>query len=112
MAGYNTTAEILSVGTPALLVPRSGPSAEQQMRARLFAERGWVDWLPPAGLSAETLGRAVVDALDARWTMTPVRPPDLAGRTTGTQRLIESFDQAGSPLLTAVGLPDDDYLLA
>jgi predicted glycosyltransferase len=33
MAGYNTTAEILSVGTPALLVPRSGPSAEQQMRA-------------------------------------------------------------------------------
>jgi predicted glycosyltransferase len=113
MAGYNTTAEILSVGTPALLVPRSGPSAEQQMRAQLFAERGWVDWLPPADLCAETLGRAVVDALDTRWAMTPVRPPDLSGRTTGTERLIESFDQAGSGLMTAVeGLRDDDYLLA
>src|SRR3712207_8465412 len=31
MAGYNTTAELLSVGASALLVPRSGPSAEQQI---------------------------------------------------------------------------------
>jgi predicted glycosyltransferase len=113
MAGYNTTAEILSVGTPALLVPRRGPSAEQQMRARLFAERGWVDWLPPEDLSAATLGSAVADALDARWATSPVRPPDLSGRTTGTERLIESFDLTGDGLMTAVGgLRDDDYLLA
>ncbi|MGH7750430.1 MAG: glycosyltransferase family protein, partial [Candidatus Dormibacteria bacterium] len=42
MAGYNTTMEVLRVGTPALLVPRRGPSAEQRMRAQRFAERGWV----------------------------------------------------------------------
>ena len=92
MAGYNTTAEILSVGTPALLVPRSGPSAEQQMRARLFAERGWVDWLQPQDLSAETLGRAVTEALYKPWATTPVRPPDLSGRTVAAGQLIESLD--------------------
>ena len=39
MAGYNTTAEILSLGRRALLVPRSGPSAEQRLRASSFAAR-------------------------------------------------------------------------
>ena len=53
---------------------------QQQMRARRFAERGWVDWLPPHDLSAETLGRAVTEALYKPWAATPVRPPDLAGR--------------------------------
>jgi predicted glycosyltransferase len=125
MAGYNTTAEILSVGTPALLVPRSGPSAEQQMRARLFAERGWVDWLRPQDLSAETLGMAVMEALYKPWTTTPVRPPDLAGRTVAASRLIESLGetwppraipvrdgQATTPSRPIRGVRDDDYLLA
>jgi predicted glycosyltransferase len=125
MAGYNTTAEILSVGTPALLVPRSGPSAEQQMRARLFAERGWVDWLRPQDLSAETLGMAVTQALYKPWTTTPVRPPDLAGRTVAASRLIESLGetwppraipvrdgQATTPSRPIRGVRDDDYLLA
>jgi predicted glycosyltransferase len=115
MAGYNTTAEILSVGTRALLVPRPGPSAEQQMRARLFAERGWVEWLRPQDLSAETLGTAVTSALHTRPAMAPVRPPDLTGRTTGVTWLMDALDRARSGR-TAVpvraGVPDDDYLLA
>jgi predicted glycosyltransferase len=125
MAGYNTTAEILSVGTPALLVPRPGPSAEQQMRARLFAERGWVDWLHPQDLSAETLGTAVTRALHKACTATPVRRPDLSGRTVGSDRLIEALDgrsdrtapvpprpAASTPQETVRGVRDDDYLLA
>ncbi|MDK3255741.1 glycosyltransferase family protein [Blastococcus capsensis] len=112
MAGYNTTAEILSVGTPALLVPRPGPSAEQQMRARLFAERGWVDWLRPADLDAESLGCAVIDALHTRSAMRPVRPPDLSGRTTGTEWLIESLDPTSSRMSSVADVPDGDYLLA
>jgi predicted glycosyltransferase len=125
MAGYNTTAEILSVGMPALLVPRGGPSAEQQMRARLFAERGWVDWLRPQDLSAETLGKAVTTALHKSWATTPIRPPDLAGRTAGTDLLIESLNQkrsgpmvpvvprrAATPSGPAKGVRDDEYLLA
>jgi predicted glycosyltransferase len=113
MAGYNTTAEILSVGTPALLVPRAGPSAEQQMRAQLFAERGWVYWLRPADLDAAKLGSAVIDALHSRSTMRPVRPPDLSGRITGSEWLIESFDRTTTSGLTpGERVRDDDYLLA
>jgi predicted glycosyltransferase len=43
MAGYNTMCQVLQLRRRALVVPRSGPSAEQQMRARLFAERGLAD---------------------------------------------------------------------
>src|SRR5439155_1339303 len=50
-AGYNTTMEILRSSTPALLMPRPGPSAEQRTRARLFQERGWVDALDRTGAS-------------------------------------------------------------
>jgi predicted glycosyltransferase len=126
MAGYNTTAEILSVGTPAILVPRSGPSAEQQMRAALFAERGWVDWLRPQDLSPETLGDAIAASLAGPWTTAPARPPDLAGRKAGTDRLIESLNETRAPRVVPVVRPraaptllgpvsavrDDDYLLA
>ncbi|MCV2491797.1 hypothetical protein OF117_20835 [Geodermatophilus sp. YIM 151500] len=126
MAGYNTTAEILSVGAPALLVPRSGPSAEQRMRARLFAERGWVDWLPPSELGAEPLAAAVRSALERTPGPRHVRPPDLDGRDVATDRLVESLDRTWAHGLVPVGadlamaparrpgrsLRDDDCLLA
>ncbi len=115
MAGYNTTAEILSVGTPALLVPRSGPSAEQQMRAQLFAERGWVDWLHPQDLGAERLGKAAATILDRPWGETAASPPDLRGRMTGTAWLIDSLHRKRAkreaPEDPDEGFPDD-YKLA
>jgi predicted glycosyltransferase len=76
MAGYNTTAEILRIGTPAVLVPRAAPSAEQRMRARLFGERGWVHVVDPDDLSPETLADAVLDAMSAEPAL---EGPDLAG---------------------------------
>jgi predicted glycosyltransferase len=98
MAGYNTTAEILSIGTPALLVPRPGPSLEQQMRARLFADRGWARWLPPQDLDPATLARAIVTALSARPDALAGTAPDLTGRTTGTRALVELFRDSRSPV--------------
>jgi len=94
MAGYNTTAEILTLDKPALLVPRSGPSAEQQMRARLFADRGWVSWLPPAELSPDSLAKAAVTALTTRQCRTST--PDLRGRHTAAQHLLTNLDHAGT----------------
>ena len=102
MAGYNTTAEILAVGTPALLVPRFGPSAEQQMRAQLFAERGWVDWLPPQDLRGETLVQAVTTALGRSWGSTPERPPDLSGRRVAGDRLIDALESVRSRAVSGV----------
>jgi predicted glycosyltransferase len=93
MAGYNTTAEILRSGRPALLVPRAGPSAEQQMRASRFAERGWVHWLPPATLSGSSMADAVEGALASRPEAVNGRP-DLGGARRVAQHLLSGFAAA------------------
>jgi predicted glycosyltransferase len=87
MAGYNTTAEILRLGRPCVLVPRKGPSAEQRMRAELFSERGWVRWLHPEDLDPGALAAAVNAALSE--VPSPRRPvaPELDGRRRAVQRL-------------------------
>jgi predicted glycosyltransferase len=95
MAGYNTSVESLGAARRALLVPRPGPSAEQQMRARLFAERGWVGWLPPAQLSPETLQQAIVKAL-AMPATSPAAVPDLNGRIEAVRYLNAAVEQCSS----------------
>jgi predicted glycosyltransferase len=79
MAGYNTTMEVLRMGTPALLVPRRGPSSEQRMRAKLFAERGWVSQLDPDDLAPARLAEAVLEALSTQLPSRNALPPDLSG---------------------------------
>jgi predicted glycosyltransferase len=103
MAGYNTTAEILSLGANALLVPRPGPSAEQQMRAGEFAARGWVRWLPPDGVTPQALALAAAAALDAGRTVVS-SGPDLSGRQRAAGHLLNGTSRnhrepSGSDLL-------------
>ncbi len=64
MAGYNTLSEVLYLKKKALVVPRSGPSAEQRTRARLFAQRRLIDVLDPADLSPEKLAQRLVEDLE------------------------------------------------
>lgn len=107
MAGYNTAVEILSHETPALLVPRSGPSAEQQLRARSFAERGWVHWLPPDQLTVQALAAAIATIL-AGSVPTPAGAPDLHGREVVVERLLAGLrhvEQATGA--TSSGVPAD-----
>jgi predicted glycosyltransferase len=85
MAGYNTTVELLNAGTPTLLIPRSGPSAEQRTRARLFADRDWVRWLDPDHLEPDVVAGAIVNAL--RNPLAPSVGPDLGGRATAVSHL-------------------------
>ena len=59
MAGYNTTVEILRMRRSAILIPRAGPSAEQRTRARLFAERHWVDMIDPDELTPKKLAQRI-----------------------------------------------------
>lgn len=100
MAGYNTTLEILRSDTPAILIPRAGPSAEQSMRARLFAARGWVETLPGPDVSPAALRRAIRRALDRS------RP----GRTTrpgldGAIRAVDLMLQLLEPTSDRVAVP-------
>jgi predicted glycosyltransferase len=66
MAGYNSLCEVLQLRKKALVVPRSGPSAEQQMRARLFAERGLADVIYPSELSPKKMAGKLMESLQRR----------------------------------------------
>jgi predicted glycosyltransferase len=72
MAGYNTVAEVLRAGRPALLVPRVRPSAEQWVRASMLAERGLVETMHPDELNPDAM-RACLDRLLARPVTAAVR---------------------------------------
>jgi predicted glycosyltransferase len=103
MAGYNTTAEILRSGRPGLLVPRQGPSAEQRLRARLFAARGWVRWLDPEDLDTEAMAAEVAQALTDtgepadRPALDLAAGPDLAGGPVAAAALLGLLDERSDP---------------
>ena len=68
MGGYNTVAEILSVSVPAVIVPRTKPVSEQQMRATRLDRLGLVKTLSADDLGPEKLLRAVNRAVEDHQT--------------------------------------------
>ena len=60
MGGYNSICEILSLGKPALIVPRVKPVSEQLVRAERLALNKTIDVLHPNHLS----GQAMLGALE------------------------------------------------
>jgi predicted glycosyltransferase len=63
MGGYNTVCETLSVGTPALVVPRAAPRNEQYIRAQRMASRGLLSLMHPAAVTPKALASAVRNLL-------------------------------------------------
>jgi predicted glycosyltransferase len=63
LGGYNSLCEVLALRKKALVIPRSGPSAEQITRARLFAQRGLVHALDATELSASRLAASLIGLL-------------------------------------------------
>jgi predicted glycosyltransferase len=61
MAGYNTLVEAIRLGKRPVVIPRPGPSAEQRMRARVFAERNLVHRIGPGPVSASSLAGLILD---------------------------------------------------
>ncbi len=65
MPGYNTACELLSSRARAIVVPRSGPSLEQRMRATQLERWGRAIALDPIDLDPGTLAGAIEHALAA-----------------------------------------------
>lgn len=55
MGGYNSICEILSVGRPAIIVPRVTPRKEQLIRAEILSHRGLVQMIHPDDLTPARL---------------------------------------------------------
>lgn len=59
MPGYNSTCELLSGPARAIVVPRTGPSHEQPLRAAWLASWGRAEALDPATLTPAELGETI-----------------------------------------------------
>lgn len=86
-AGYNTTADILSAGTPAVLVPYdSDEEDEQSRRAAKLAKRGRAEAISSAKLTPASLAAAIDKAGNAE---PPVNPEiDLDGARNTAEFLL------------------------
>ena len=93
MAGYNSCAEILQSGVPAVLLPRTFPRKEQLIRATLMASRGWVTVLPETDPDPQKLLKAVEAALATPRQNHP--EADLNGLGSLCQIIFELLQTAG-----------------
>ena len=84
MAGYNTTAEVLQSGAPAVLLPRSTPRLEQSIRASRLLRLGLVSSLEQP--TAESLRSAVECVLSLRRRSQCILPLDGARNTVRVMR--------------------------
>jgi predicted glycosyltransferase len=102
MAGYNTVCEVLRFGKRAIVVPRSGPSAEQTTRTRLLAERGLVQMLHPRELTPRNLADALSRELAGTRRHQPENTPRLDGVAAASDTLLSFLDRT-APARPAIG---------
>ena len=88
MAGYNTSVEILRMKTPAILIPRAGPSAEQRTRARLFSEKHWADMIDPDELTSDNLAQCISSHLMHPNGIKPSALPNLSGAAVAAKHTL------------------------
>ena len=88
MGGYNSLCEVLRWRKKALVVPRPAPSAEQRMRARLFAARGLMRMIDPDDLTPDRLAAELVALLAADGIPDEANIPPLDGARRAAQLLL------------------------
>ena len=86
MPGYNTACELLSSDARAIIVPRSGPSLEQRMRAAQLERWGRATALEPEGLDRQSLTYAIEAILGGP------EPPPAPVPLNGLERAIRLFE--------------------
>lgn len=98
MSGYNTACELLASDTRAIVVPRSGPSLEQRMRAAQLESWGRAIALEPLDFDQEGLTRTIEAAL-AGPSPTPARVS-----LDGLQRAVQLFEAVAASEEPAVAV--------
>jgi len=99
-AGYNTVAETLVAGPPALLVPwGAGTETEQRDRAAALTRLGRARTLDTAALAPDRLA----EAIDATLSSLPPRYPVGGVALDGVARAVESLLRSSSGRLAAGG---------
>jgi predicted glycosyltransferase len=90
MGGYNSLCEILSQGTPSLVIPREAPRKEQLIRAQAFKRHGLVDYISWGELTPQILQQKIMSFLEAPETyLEAISQFRMNGIETMQQRLRE-----------------------
>jgi predicted glycosyltransferase len=100
MAGYNTTVEILRMRRAAIIIPRAGPSAEQRTRAKLFAEKHWVDMIDPDDLTPKKLAQRIAYHFKHPVEGTSAEPPNLNGAVSAAALTLSVLASKNERVLT------------
>ncbi|HET8894870.1 MAG TPA: ABC transporter transmembrane domain-containing protein [Gaiellaceae bacterium] len=87
MPGYNTVCDILTHRRPAVLVPRPGPSREQELRAERLGEWGVARFVRASELHKGRLAAAIRHALEGP------TPPAAPVSLEGSVRALDVFDR-------------------
>lgn len=90
MAGYNTTCEILRYAQRAIVIPRTGPSAEQTLRTGILHDRGLLHQIHPSELSAEILGEVILAQLARPGRRGWTEELDLSGSRNAARLLLDA----------------------
>jgi len=90
MAGYNSVCEVMAWQKKALVIPRPGPSAEQRIRTRLFAERRLIHMLDPDEMTPVRLAESITKLLADETVPDPRFIPSLDGAKRAAAALLES----------------------
>jgi len=98
--GYNSLCELIHLGVPTVVVPRSWPRREQLLRARGFAARGLVRLVEEDGPElAVRLAEAVGQAMAM-----PTEPPSHALDLSGRERVVDALQRVAREDGSEVGL--------
>lgn len=98
MAGYNTVSEVVRAGKAALLMPRTGPSREQLVRAESLAASGAAAVILPDDAAPAVMSAAIAELLTRR---APAVDPALHdGAARAAAILCELANEAARPALT------------
>lgn len=71
MGGYNSVCELLQLGKFPLLLPRIVPREEQLIRARVFQQKGYCDFIHPSELNASVLAQKIRELTQGGRPATP-----------------------------------------
>jgi predicted glycosyltransferase len=103
MAGYNSLCEVLKWRKKALVVPRSGPSAEQSIRTRLFSERSLIRTFGPGPPVPQELARALTALMAQDGIPDSVNIPPLNGAERAAAMLLDWHGNGGVGARTSNG---------
>ena len=65
MGGYNTICEILSHGTPSLIIPRQAPRKEQLIRAQALRSRNLIEYIPMNELTPASMQKKILTLVES-----------------------------------------------